>query len=405
MLALDQMLAMVGAVPSQEDSPEDHIGLDHIEPTTSTHVAETTRELSGSSLCFRGYDRRDPKTWQKVEFAKLIRKQKHILFGESEGVGFQVTAKAKEEAWRKIALELEEMGADSYKGKTWMRLRDHDWQYIRRHALNRYDNGTSKTGRLSELDEIVIDIVNPEKVNNNTSQQINRQKTPTFEQSLQSLLNSEVSRDSTTPTLLFKKEVKPDLCALNFSFNHSNEIDHLDAKDSPCNSPEKSNADAATVISHTTPPDGTLSGLHNKSFPTFQGPPTDSNALRAALSTLSASISVLKSSPTPTSGYYSNDNRPITAEGPSTAKRSRVENTSTVGECFTESRSDLHALEHERLSLEIENLKAEETRKREIHQLEIERRKLINRCLQLRLLRECREKGDTDMLETLINFN
>ncbi|CAB3404156.1 unnamed protein product [Caenorhabditis bovis] len=104
------------------------------------------------------YDSREKKLQDKIDFVKIVYRHKSQLFGDCDG--HEVTAKSKEEAWKKVATEIEEYGLESFKGKHWARLRDHDWQYVRRHAISRSnENVTKATGKLGELDSIVLDII------------------------------------------------------------------------------------------------------------------------------------------------------------------------------------------------------------------------------------------------------
>ncbi|PAV91280.1 hypothetical protein WR25_16833 [Diploscapter pachys] len=112
---------------------------------------------SASSGSSRNLDPRERKLSEKIEFAKIVSRHKYILFGDCDGI--EVTPRTKEEEWKRVAAEVEVAGLESYKGKPWSRLRDHDWQYVRRHAMSRSEGLHKPTGRLGELDRIVLDIV------------------------------------------------------------------------------------------------------------------------------------------------------------------------------------------------------------------------------------------------------
>ncbi|GMS84470.1 hypothetical protein PENTCL1PPCAC_6645 [Pristionchus entomophagus] len=128
---------------------------------------------------------REAKVHQRIVFARLVHKHRKILFGTDdgsdrsgrEGEGIDTSLRqllecaiedmnlkdaadpmAKEEVWKWIQNEVKDL--DTFKGKGWSRLRDHDWQYIRRHAVTRFENNSIAAGLLGELDEIVLQCIN-----------------------------------------------------------------------------------------------------------------------------------------------------------------------------------------------------------------------------------------------------
>ncbi|EYC45547.1 hypothetical protein Y032_0424g1220 [Ancylostoma ceylanicum] len=117
--------------------------------TYSIDAADSTVTIA-STLA----DTRDAKLRDKIAFVRAIAKRQDIIFCDA------VNSKTKEEAWREVAKEVEDLGLKSFAGKTWMRMRDHDWQYVRRHALARSENSHKPSGKLGELDQLVLGIVN-----------------------------------------------------------------------------------------------------------------------------------------------------------------------------------------------------------------------------------------------------
>ncbi|KAF8364248.1 hypothetical protein PRIPAC_91171 [Pristionchus pacificus] len=103
---------------------------------------------------------REAKVHQRITFARLVHQHRKILFGTDDGSDRVdvVDPLAKEGAWKWIADQVKDL--ETFKGKGWSRLRDHDWQYIRRHAVTRYENNAIAAGPLGELDQIVIDCIN-----------------------------------------------------------------------------------------------------------------------------------------------------------------------------------------------------------------------------------------------------
>ncbi|GMR36724.1 hypothetical protein PMAYCL1PPCAC_06919, partial [Pristionchus mayeri] len=103
---------------------------------------------------------RETKVHQRIIFARLVHKHRKILFGTDDGSDRMdgTDPLAKEGVWKWIAEQVKDL--DTFKGKGWSRLRDHDWQYIRRHAVTRYENNSIAAGPLGELDQIVIECIN-----------------------------------------------------------------------------------------------------------------------------------------------------------------------------------------------------------------------------------------------------
>ncbi|CAJ0576401.1 unnamed protein product, partial [Mesorhabditis spiculigera] len=303
-------------------------------------------------------DKRDFRTWQKIEFAKLIRERKHILFGECDGA--LVTAKTKEDAWRDIQSELETMGADSFKGKQWMRLRDHDWQYIRRHAMNRFENGKVSTGRLSELDQIVVEIVQGDKpINNNVAQRLYaRESNDVFGAQLCSLLGV---TERQSPSFVELQETPDDYAII------------------------------------TPPPSGGSSDNAGPALSTTGRKCNGmDNALRNALATFACAFPSPEASspcaaPPPLSATPSR-----TATDPPPPKRSRPAPSQNAEEL----RPSLDQLQRQKLELEIEHMMNEEQRRQEQHSIQMER---LN--ISVSILRKCLQSGTSnpDRLAALLD--
>ncbi|XGW07674.1 hypothetical protein V3C99_010660 [Haemonchus contortus] len=119
----------------------DAVGIDAVDSTVN--IATSFAEL------------RDAKLQEKIAFVQAIARRQDVIFGD----GVNYSTKAKEEAWREVAKEVEGMGLKSFIGKTWTRLRDHDWQYVRRHALARCENNYRPSGKLGDLDRLVLTII------------------------------------------------------------------------------------------------------------------------------------------------------------------------------------------------------------------------------------------------------
>ncbi|CAJ0931746.1 unnamed protein product, partial [Mesorhabditis belari] len=382
-MALDQVLAHLVENLNAQMSED---GKDKEENFGPSAKSALTSLLCDRQLqeCRLEKDKRDFRTWQKIEFAKLIRQRKHILFGECDGA--VVTAKAKEDAWREIQHELEEMGADSFKGKPWMRLRDHDWQYIRRHAMNRYENGKVSTGRLSELDEIVVEIVQGDKtssINNNVSQDSN----DSFGAQLCSLLAA--SSESTQNGSIFGiNEIKEELT--------------MGTPERISESPEISSAPTTQSHSTTQTTNGNASKRHIDS------------ALRNALASLSCAFGNSQmdtvtptttgqnnanvSTSTNQSSYSNHSNHStgsIQREPP--AKRGRVGNGDH--DPVNSIQPTIETLQRQKLELEMEHMRNEEMRRQERHLLEIERLRI-----SVSLMKKCFDDGNCEKFGNFDDF-
>ncbi|CAI5443662.1 unnamed protein product [Caenorhabditis angaria] len=166
------------------------------------------------------FDTREKKLQEKIEFVKIVYRFKNQLFGDCDG--HEVTPRSKEDAWKKVAAEVEQYGLESYKGKPWARLRDHDWQYVRRHALSRHENTNRPMGKLGELDRIVLEIISTTALANavnqannsqlfisqNSQQNVSVESNNSVEQYLKTFLGA-VNQDSAeTPELNASFEIK-----------------------------------------------------------------------------------------------------------------------------------------------------------------------------------------------------
>lgn len=140
---------------SSESTSEDHSM--SFEYSESEPLGADGRPQQLSYRHFVVGDPREKKLQEKIEFVKIVLKHKSSLFGDCDG--HEITPRSKEDAWKRVAGEVESANLESYRGKPWARLRDHDWQYVRRHALSRNENSTRPGGKLGELDKIVLEII------------------------------------------------------------------------------------------------------------------------------------------------------------------------------------------------------------------------------------------------------
>ncbi|KAF7632647.1 hypothetical protein Mgra_00007952 [Meloidogyne graminicola] len=97
--------------------------------------------------------------------AKAILERKDILFGSSENVFKPQALKEKEDAWEAVRVEMIEQGFLNFERKSWRDVRNHDWQYLRRSAVAKYEHN-QKSGveeiPYSEVDKVVFDIMGNE---------------------------------------------------------------------------------------------------------------------------------------------------------------------------------------------------------------------------------------------------
>lgn len=205
---------------SSESTSEDHSSsFDYLE---SEPLASDGRPQHLSYRQFIVGDPREKKLQEKIEFVKIVHKHKSSLFGDCDG--HEITPRSKEDSWKRVAAEVESANLESYKGKPWARLRDHDWQYVRRHALARSENLTRPGGKLGELDKIVLEIISTTSLanafNQATSSFISQGSTAshTSQQStdsvdlLRSFIFRSVNQDSTdTPEIASSFESKDEM--------------------------------------------------------------------------------------------------------------------------------------------------------------------------------------------------
>ncbi|CAD6192505.1 unnamed protein product [Caenorhabditis auriculariae] len=202
---MDQILAMVKH--AGDDPPRSLNSFESHESIGLGSSTSTSEDLSMSGeWADRDFEADEGKnapegsqtTTYRIFMDSLVAKHKNVLFGECDG--HEVTPRSKEEAWKKVALEVEGLGLESYKGKPWARLRDHDWQYVRRHALARNENSSKPTGMLADLDKIVLDIIATTSINSLTPTQVYNlnatQSSENMELVLRQLLSKADSVDS-----------------------------------------------------------------------------------------------------------------------------------------------------------------------------------------------------------------
>ncbi|GMT14679.1 hypothetical protein PFISCL1PPCAC_5976, partial [Pristionchus fissidentatus] len=129
-----------------------------VDPSTSTSDNDSPTKRNWNNHHMK--ENREAKVHQRIVFARLVHHHRKILFGTDDGSDRldAVDPMAKETVWKWIAEQVKDL--ETFKGKSWSRLRDHDWQYIRRHAVTRYENNSIAPGPLGELDLIVIECIN-----------------------------------------------------------------------------------------------------------------------------------------------------------------------------------------------------------------------------------------------------
>uniref|UniRef100_A0A915CU16 MADF domain-containing protein n=1 Tax=Ditylenchus dipsaci TaxID=166011 RepID=A0A915CU16_9BILA len=115
-----------------------------------------------------------PKTYL---LAKAIQERKDILFGNVDAVFKPQGLKEKEEAWEAIRAEMIENGFTNFERKSWKDVRNHDWQYLRRSAVSKFEHN-QKPGnepiQYNEVDRVVFDIMGNETSScNDNSDNIN----------------------------------------------------------------------------------------------------------------------------------------------------------------------------------------------------------------------------------------
>ncbi|KAI1719898.1 hypothetical protein Ddc_09131 [Ditylenchus destructor] len=100
-----------------------------------------------------------PKTYL---LAKAIQERKDILFGNNDAVFKPNALKEKEEAWEAIRAEMIDNGFPNFERKSWKDVRNHDWQYLRRSAVSKFEHN-QKPGnepiQYNEVDRLVFDIM------------------------------------------------------------------------------------------------------------------------------------------------------------------------------------------------------------------------------------------------------
>jgi hypothetical protein len=98
----------------------------------------------------------------KLTLAELVRENKKVLFST---FGPTVTKRLKDQTWNEIREHLCSLGSVIPDVKT---LRDVEWYNLKKAVLKRY-NDSLKTGasgsKLTQVDEVVMDVVDRESVN------------------------------------------------------------------------------------------------------------------------------------------------------------------------------------------------------------------------------------------------
>ncbi|KAI1695772.1 hypothetical protein DdX_19397 [Ditylenchus destructor] len=103
------------------------------------------------------------KDSDKFALFKKIQEHKGILFGKFSP---NVTKETKESTWNQIRGELIHDGHEFYREKTVKQLRDSIWSLAKTRTIKKYDNakktGTGKTAKFTELEKLILAIVDPE---------------------------------------------------------------------------------------------------------------------------------------------------------------------------------------------------------------------------------------------------
>lgn len=72
--------------------------------------------------------------------AKAILERRDLLFNTNENVIKPHALKEKEDAWEAVRNEMIEQGFMNFERKSWRDVRNHDWQYLRRSAMAKYEH-------------------------------------------------------------------------------------------------------------------------------------------------------------------------------------------------------------------------------------------------------------------------
>jgi hypothetical protein len=71
--------------------------------------------------------------------AQAIHDRKEILFGNQEGLKPHTLAERKD-GWEEVRQEMIRQGFPNFSQKSWREVRNHDWQYVRRTAVAKFDH-------------------------------------------------------------------------------------------------------------------------------------------------------------------------------------------------------------------------------------------------------------------------
>ncbi|KAK6734063.1 hypothetical protein RB195_017687 [Necator americanus] len=338
----------------EQTSPGRSIDADSID------VADSTVTIASTLT-----DSRDAKLRDKIAFVRAIAKRQDIIFCDA------VNSKTKEEAWREVAKEVEDLGLKSFAGKTWMRMRDHDWQYVRRHALARSENSHKPSGKLGELDQLVLGIVNKYNVRLSTDYHV--------EQMLFDMIteDSELVEVNTHPQHEIKVEPPP---------STGSEASVASLVVSPL-SQLVALPPSSTVVAQPLRPDAPQNScpnttLKNKAVEACMVLPTTGDSTESSLTHECESTKRLALNGVPISpaenvccSPHVAIKRPRTAEQSSGTECNIDENTT-----FIRKKRELELrkmeLENEKLEREIQSLINQEKRAKELHSIELRRLRL-----------------------------
>uniref|UniRef100_A0A1I7THT3 Regulatory protein zeste n=1 Tax=Caenorhabditis tropicalis TaxID=1561998 RepID=A0A1I7THT3_9PELO len=373
---------------SSESTSEDH--------SMSFEYADSDSLADGKpqQLSYRHFvvgDPREKKLQEKIEFVKIVLKHKSSLFGDCDG--HEITPRSKEDAWKRVAGEVESANLESYRGKPWARLRDHDWQYVRRHALSRNENSTRPGGKLGELDKIVLEIISTTALANAFS--------ATSSLISQGSTNSHTSQQSTDSVDLWRSII---FNSVNQESTDTPEIGtSFDSKEDSSTNPKEDIA-VNTSLSIPVPVTPVTSTAENileyikatHVSPSFPGSSVDTalHQARALTKSPTSKKYTMRSATAPsvyaiTSSTASPPQLTTTIPiQPPSAKRSRVESEKSPGASSVTSSSfeqkkealTLRKLEvdirhtellNEKLELEIRAIEAQEKRNQELHAIEL----------------------------------
>lgn len=97
-----------------------------------------------------------PKTFL---LAKAIQERKDILFGNIDAMFKPQGLKEKEEAWEVVRVEMIESGFTNFEKKSWKDVRNHDWQYLRRSAVAKFEHNQKPGSEQLQYSEVFFQVI------------------------------------------------------------------------------------------------------------------------------------------------------------------------------------------------------------------------------------------------------